>query len=292
MTEKIFNYKDKPDTVPAQAFTLKTSDNLMLHAQKWLPDGEAKAVILIVHGIAEHIGRYDHVAQVFVEAGFAVYGCDHRAHGKSDGEPRTYITPFTQTVDDLALVVTHIREENPTKKLFIYGHSMGSLISNLYVLKHQDQFAGWISSGSPLTSDTTASTLTIQFLTALSRIFPTLALVKLPPTDLSHDENIVQAYINDPLVNTKPTRIGMAREIIEQSKLVISQLHTLHLPILLLHGSDDKICPMSASKLIYEKAGSPDKTLKIYEDLYHEIHNETLYGRIMSDIIEWIMGRV
>ncbi|MCL4254531.1 MAG: alpha/beta hydrolase, partial [Anaerolineae bacterium] len=258
MTEKIFNYKDKPDTVSAQTFTLKTKDNITLHAQKWLPNGESKAMIIIVHGIAEHIGRYDHVAQVFVEAGFAVYGHDHRTHGKSEGEPRSYITPFTQAVDDLGLMVAHIRQENPTQKLFMYGHSMGSLISNLYILKHQDQFAGWISSGSPLTSDTTTSTLTIQFLTALSRIFPTLALVKLPPTDLSHDENIVQAYINDPLVNTQPTRIGMAREIIEQTKLVISQLNTLRLPILLLHGSDDKICPVSASKLIYEKAQHDD----------------------------------
>ncbi len=292
MTEKVFNYKDKPDTVPAQAFTLKTSDNLMLHAQKWLPDGAPKAVVLIVHGIAEHIGRYDHVAQTFVEAGLAVYGYDHRTHGKSDGEPRSYIIPFTQAVDDLALVMTHVRQENPTTKIFMYGHSMGSLISNLYVLKHQDQLAGWISSGSPLTSDTSAPALVVQILTLLSKIAPTLQMVNIPPTDLSHDQNIVNAYINDPLVNAKPTRLGMASAIISHSKQVISQLNTLRLPILLLHGSADKICPMSASQLIYEKAGSADKTLKIYEDLYHEIHNETLYGRIMSDIIEWIMGRL
>ena len=292
MTEKVFNYKDKPDTVSAQAFTLKTSDNLMLHAQKWLPDSEPKAVVLLVHGIAEHIGRYDHVAQAFVSADFAVYGYDHRTHGKSDGDPRTYINPFTQAIDDLALVVTHVRQENPTQKLFVYGHSMGSLISNLYILKNQDIVAGWISSGSPLTSDSNTPALVVQILSFISKFAPTLQLVNIPPTDLSHDQNIVQAYIHDPLVNAKPTRLGMASAIISHSKTVISQLNTLRLPILLLHGNADKICPMSASKLIYEKASSADKTLKIYEDLYHEIHNETLYGRIMSDIIEWIMGRL
>lgn len=291
MTEEIFTYKDSPDTIPAQTFTLKTSDNLMLHAQKWLPSGEPKAVILIVHGIAEHIGRYDHVAQVLVEAGLAVYGYDHRAHGKSDGQPRSYIHPFTKAIDDLGLMVNHVRQENPTKKLFIYGHSMGSLISNLYVLKNQDIVAGWISSGSPLTSDSHTPALMVQMLTVLSKIAPQLQMVNIPPSDLTHDQNIVQAYINDPLVNAKPTRLGMASAIVSQSKMVISQLGTLRLPILLLHGGDDKICPMSASQLIYEKANSTDKTLKIYEGLYHEIHNETLYGRILSDIIEWIYGR-
>jgi lysophospholipase len=291
MTEKIFTYKDSPDTIPAQAFTLKTTDNLMLHAQKWRPNSDPKAVILIVHGIAEHIGRYDHVAHVLVEAGLAVYGYDHRAHGKSDGQPRSYIHPFTKAIDDLGLVVNYVRQENPTKKLFIYGHSMGSLISNLYVLKHQDGVAGWISSGSPLTSDSNTPTLVVQLLTVLSKIAPQLQMVNIPPSDLTHDQNIVQAYIHDPLVNAKPTRLGMASAIVSQSKVVISQLGTLRLPILLLHGSDDKICPMSASQLIYEKASSTDKTLKIYEGLYHEIHNETLYGRILSDIIEWVYGR-
>jgi lysophospholipase len=151
--------------------------------------------------------------------------------------------------------------------------------------------AGWISSGSPLTSDSNTPTLVVQLLTVLSKIAPQLQMVNIPPSDLTHDQNIVQAYIHDPLVNAKPTRLGMASAIVSQSKVVISQLGTLRLPILLLHGSDDKICPMSASQLIYEKASSTDKTLKIYEGLYHEIHNETLYGRILSDIIEWVYGR-
>lgn len=292
MTEKIFTYKDKPDTVPAQAFTLKTTDNLMLHAVKWLPETEAKAVMLIVHGIAEHIGRYDHVAQIFVEAGFVVYGYDHRAHGKSAGEPRSYIMPFRQAVDDLALVVEHVRRENANKKLFLYGHSMGSLISNLYVLQYPNGVAGWISSGSPLTSDSTVPALMVRLLTLLSKIAPKLPLINIAPQDLTHDQNIVQAYINDPLVNTRPTRLGMANAIVSHSKTVIHQLDTLRLPILLLHGGADKICPPSASQLIYEKAASADKTLKVYDGLYHEIHNETQYGRIMSDVLEWMLGRI
>ncbi len=292
MNTKIFSYKNSPDSVPAQEFTLTTTDNKNLYAVKWLPEAEAKAIIIIVHGIAEHIGRYEHVAQVFVDAGFAVYGYDHRTHGKSEGEPRTYFTNFNVPVADLAQFVELVQKENPNKKLFMYGHSMGSLISNLYALKHQDKLAGWISSGSPLATDTSVPAPVLMILTTLSKIFPTLRLVKIPPTDLTHDENIVNAYITDPLVDAQPTRLGMASGIVSNGKSVISQLGNLRLPILLLHGGEDKVCPPAASPLIYEKAGSKDKTLKVYEGLYHEIHNETQFGRIMSDVIEWVLGRI
>jgi acylglycerol lipase len=174
----------------------------------------------------------------------------------------------------------------------VYGHSMGSLISNLYVLKHQAKIAGWISSGSPLTVDKSLPAPVVMILSAIGAIAPTLRLAKIDPKDLTHDENIVQDYVTDPLNDAKPTRLGMARGIINNSHVVISQLATLKLPILLLHGSEDKICPPSASPLIHEKAGSTDKTLKIYDGLYHEIHNETYYGRIMTDVIEWICGRL
>jgi len=292
MTTKIFNYKDSAEQLISQEVMFKSSDGLKLHSVKWLPKTDPKAVIIIVHGIAEHIGRYEHVAQVFVDAGFAVYGYDHRTHGKSAGEPRTYFTSFDVPVADLTQFVELVQKENPNKKVFMYGHSMGSLISNLYALKHQDKLAGWISSGSPLAADTSVPAPVLMILTALSKVFPTLRLVKIPPTDLTHDVNIVNAYITDPLVDAQPTRLGMASGIIGNGKSVISQLGNLRLPILLLHGGEDKVCPPAASPLIYEKAGSKDKTLKVYEGLYHEIHNETQFGRIMSDVIEWILGRI
>ncbi len=249
-------------------------------------------MIVLVHGIAEHSGRYGHVAEAFVNADFAVYAYDHRAHGKSEGEPRTYFASFDLAVADLAVYIEIVRQENPTKKIFVYGHSMGSLISNLYVLRNQDKIAGWISSGSPLTVDKSLPAPIVMILSAIGAIAPTLRLAKIDPKDLTHDENIVNAYITDPLGDSKPTRLGMARGIISNSHVVIGQLPNLKMPILLLHGGSDKICPPSASPLIHEKAGSKDKTLKIYDGLYHEIHNEPYYGRIMTDVIEWICGRV
>ncbi len=292
MTDKIFNYKDASDIIAAQEFTFTTADNIILHAVKWLPTTDPKAVILLVHGIAEHSGRYGHVAEAFVDAGFAFYAYDHRSHGKSGGEPRTYFASFDLPVADLSLYIDLIRKENPNKKIFVYGHSMGSLISNLYLLKNQDKIAGWISSGSPLAVSTTVSAFLVMVLTLLSKIAPTKRQTKIDPTMLTHDENIVKAYIADPLGDAEPMRIGMGAGIITNGKAVIPQLGTLRLPILLLHGSQDTICPPPASQWIYDQAGSTDKTLKIYEGLYHEIHNETHYGRIMNDIIEWVSGRL
>jgi lysophospholipase len=292
MMTKIFNYKDSSEQIVPQEASFKSADGFKLHSVKWLPKTEPKAVIVLVHGIAEHSGRYGHVAEAFVNADFAVYSYDHRAHGKSEGEPRTYFTSFDLAVADLAVYIEIVRQENPTKKIFVYGHSMGSLISNLYVLRNQDKIAGWISSGSPLTVDKSLPAPIVMILSAIGAIAPTLRLAKIDPKDLTHDENIVNAYITDPLGDSKPTRLGMARGIISNSHVVIGQLPNLKMPILLLHGGSDKICPPSASPLIHEKAGSKDKTLKIYDGLYHEIHNETHYGRIMTDVIEWICGRV
>lgn len=292
MNTKIFNYKDSSEQLVPQEASFKSADGLKLYSVKWLPKTEPKAVIILVHGIAEHSGRYGHVAEAFVNADLAVYAYDHRAHGKSEGEPRTYFASFDLAVADLAVYVEIVRQENPNKKIFVYGHSMGSLISNLYVLKNQDKIAGWISSGSPLTVDKSVPAPLVMILSAIGAIAPTLRLAKIDPKDLTHDENIISAYITDPLGDSKPNRLGMVRGIINNSHVVIAQLANLKLPILLLHGSEDRLCPASASPIIYEKAGSKDKTLKIYDGLYHEIHNETYYGRIMTDMIEWIYGKL
>jgi alpha-beta hydrolase superfamily lysophospholipase len=291
MTEKIFNYKNSAELITPQEFSFTSTNNLALYAIKWIPPTDPTAVIVLVHGIAEHSGRYEHVAQVLVDAGFAVYTYDHSAHGKSAGEPRTYFTSFDLPLADLTTFVDMVIKENPAKKIFVYGHSMGSLISCLYVLKNQTKVAGWISSGSPLAVETSLPKPAVAILLAIASLLPTTRLIKIDPKALTHDENIVQAYLTDPLVDSKPARLGMVAHIVRNSRVVKGQLGNLRLPILLLHGGLDTVCPPAASPLIHEKAGATDKTLKVYEGLFHEIHNETHFGRIMTDMVEWISGR-
>lgn len=278
---------------------LHTRDGTRLHFVEWSPytvpdaglENDPKAVILIVHGIGEHSRRYDHAAAAFVQNGYAVYGYDHRGHGKSDGE-RAHFEIFDLPVDDLRQVVEAVRERHPGKKLLIYGHSMGSLISTLYLLKYPDGVAGFISSGSPLGIEASQPALLVRVLAAISRIAPRLRVLPMDLSVLSRDPRVIEAYANDPLNDNRPTSLGMAREIVQQGAQAYGMLDRLRLPLLLIHGDADTLCPPPGSQMIHDRAGSTDKTLKWYAGLRHEIHNEPEQAEVMADMVAWVDARV
>lgn len=268
--------------------SFQSTDGITIYTESWLPDATPKAIIVLVHGLAEHIGRYQHVAEAFVGQEYAVYGLDHRTHGRSGGEPRVYITDFGQVVADLKQYMDTIRAQHPQTKIFIYGHSMGSFISTRYVLQHPADLAGFISSGSPLLIDTTISPIITQVANLLNRLLPRLPFVKLDLESISRDPEVVAAYQADPLVHAQPVRIRMAVGYNNMIGPVRDQLSQIQIPLLILHGGDDKTSPVSGSELLYEKASSTDKTLKIYPGLYHEIHNEPEKTTVLNDIQQWL----
>lgn len=272
--------------------TLQTPDGITLHTESWLPDGPPKAAVLIVHGLAEHIGRYAHVAEYLVARGYAVYGLDHRTHGRSGGEPRVYITDFGRVLDDLKQYFDQVQAAQPGRKIFIYGHSMGSFLATAFTVRYQSEIAGLISSGSPLHIEDTVPTSIIQISNLLKVVAPRLKLVKLDLNSVSRDPAVIAAYNADPLVVNQPVRLGMAagyQTAVAQLKQNLSQLR---LPLLLLHGGADRITPASGSEQLYQAAQSSDKTLKIYPGLYHEIHNEPEQNTVFADIVTWLDGHV
>lgn len=270
---------------------LTAADGIKLYTVHWSPDAAATAtrdVVLMVHGLHEHIERYTHVAQALTDAGYEVYGFDNRGHGRSAGE-RGHIASYHDTVDDVLQVYQHIKAEQPKARVFLFGHSMGSLITMMYTLKHQDTLAGWISSGSPVKLDESVSGLLEPILIGLSRILPKAHLVPLDPKTIARDPEVVQAYIDDPLVlSDKPARVGTAIGITREARAARGQLHTLKLPILILHGGDDTVTPVSGSHYLYDHAGSADKTLEIYPGLYHEVLNEKERDNIIQFIVNWL----
>lgn len=269
--------------------TLKTADGLALRTVAWTPAASAKAAIVIAHGLAEHIGRYEHVAQFFVDThGYAVYGIDHRGHGQSQGL-RTYFDSFDQPVADFKRYVDTLKPQH--SKLFLYGHSMGSLIALLYVLKYPQDFAALVSTGTPLDADTTVAAPVIALATLLDKIIPKVNFLPLDSSALSHDAAVVAAYDADPLVDRKPTRIHMGMGIMHGAQEVKRRLAEITLPLLILHGGADKICPPSGSRVLHNGAGAADKTLHIYDGLYHEIHNEKERGEVLARIAAWLAAR-
>jgi acylglycerol lipase len=271
--------------------SLQTGDGLRLHTITWQPNGDPKAVVFLIHGIGEHSGRYRHVAEFLNAHGYVVVSYDHRGHGRSEGE-RVYFTSFDVPVEDMRKVFQTVRQQYPGKKIFIYGHSMGSLISTLYLLKYQDDVAGYITSGSPLGLDTTAPPLLVAVGKLIARFFPKLHLIPGSLDTLSRDPAVIKAFESDPLNYNHPTRAGMAAAFLHHAVNTPAQLGKITLPILIVHGAADTMTPLAGSERLNQKVSSTDKTFKTYPGLRHEIHNEPEQKEVLADITAWLDARV
>lgn len=268
--------------------TLTTSDGLTLHTEYRVPDGDPRAVVLVVHGYGEHSGRYQHVIERLVQSDYAVYALDHRGHGKSEGE-RAYCDTSEQFVNDLKLYFDRVKAAQPGKKLFVLGHSMGGLISLAFAERYQNEFDGLIVSGSPVNADANVSAVLIAVGKVLNRVAPKLHLLDTgKPGILSSDPEIDVAWGNDPLTNKKPMRVRLGVELNRLAQDVRAHLPDLKLPVLILHGADDELVNPSGSQMAYEQAGSQDKTLKRYAGMRHEILNEVDKAIVLTDIVDWL----
>lgn len=271
-----------------QQDTIRTRDGLTLYGEHHLPAAEAKASVLLAHGYGEHSGRYQHVIARLVDDGYAVYAIDHRGHGKSEGV-RFYCDLMDQFVDDLKLYFDCMKVEQPGKKHFVVGHSMGALISLGFTLRYQDEIDGLVISGAPVNADANVSPAIVALGSVLTRIVPKLHLLPpSPPGILSRDPQIDLAWDADPLTNKKPMRVRLGTEINRMACDVRDHLADLRLPLLILHGADDKLVNPSGSQLAYDKASSPDKTLKLYPGMRHEIMNEIGKEAVLDDILGWL----
>lgn len=266
--------------------TFKTTDGASLYTMD-APVVGAKAIVYIVHGIGEHIGRYTHVAQYLNGRGYAVFGHDHRGHGRSDGE-RVYFDSFDIPVRDLKARVEVVKAAHPGLPVFIYGHSMGSLIATLFMQKHQDMVRGWISTGSPLWGDQVVAAPVRFLLRSLSKFAPKLGMLPVKAQTISRDPEVVRAYEADPLVNHEKTKLGMAVNFTSALEQARENLGKITVPSLILHGTADVLTPPKGSEVLYAGIASKDKIHKTYDGLFHEVHNEPEQAEVLADIADWL----
>ena len=265
----------------------KGTGNFNLYWRCWLPDGQVKAIILVAHGLGEHIARYNNLVNNVVPLGYAVYGLDHQGHGKSEGT-RIFIERFQIYLNDLKTFWDMVRKENPGKKMFLYGHSMGGLIAVPYALQHQSELDGLVVSAPLLKPGDSINGATIAMARILSVITPKLGVQALDSAHLSHDKAVVEAYDKDPLVYRGKVTARLGSEMFSTMYKLEAQLPSLTLPLLILQGSEDKLVNAEGAKMCYEKAGSKDKTLKVYEGFYHEVHNEPDKAKVFADLTDWL----
>ena len=264
---------------------------LNLSYRGWLPQEKPKAVLLIAHGLAEHSGRYTNFADYFASRGYAVYALDHRGHGKSEGT-RIYVDRFDDYVTDLRAFHELVRKDYPADRFFLIGHSMGGTIAVAYAIKYQQDLAGLILSGASLLPAAAAPPLLLIMAGVASALFPKAGLTVLDASAISRDKSVVQAYENDPLVYRGKIPARTAAELARMWRELPSQMSRITLPILILHGSADRLATPQGSKLLYERVSSSDKTIKIYEGLYHEVFNEPERLNVMADVEQWLASHI
>jgi len=282
MAEKKMQVKHEEDW-------FKTNDGLNLFEQRWQPAKKVKAII-IIHGYAEHSGRYAHVAEFLVNHGYAVETFDLRSHGKSEGK-KTFIRSFDEFLSDVDLFLKRVNERHPNKNLFLLGHSMGGTIATLFAITRKLDLKGIILSGATLKLSDEISPFLVRISAIVGNILPKLPTIKVDCNALSHDPEVVKKYDNDPLVYRGgiPARTGA--EFTRAIKLIQKQMELVTLPLLILSGTADRLSDPEGSKQLYKRAQSKDKTLKLYDGLYHEILNEPEKEKVLTDIVEWLDGR-
>jgi len=261
--------------------------NLSLYYQCWLPAKVPGAILLVVHGLAEHSGRYLNLVNYFVPRGYAVYGFDHRGHGRSAGR-RGYVSHFTDYLNDLNTFVNIVRNKHVDTRIFLVGHSMGGTIGTAYAVNHQHEVAGLIFSDATLKLDPGVSPLLTALAPLISILLPRMGTVVIDASAISRDQAIVDTYINDPFVYRGRISARLGSELIKTIRKLPPQLPEIKLPTLIMHGTADRLSHPEGSQMLYEHIGSEDKTLELYEGFYHEIFNEPGHKQVFSDMETWL----
>jgi alpha-beta hydrolase superfamily lysophospholipase len=248
--------------------------------QCWLPEEPPKAIILLVHGLVEHSGRYMNMVNYLVPRSYAVYGFDHIGHGKSPGQ-RTRIDQFKDFTDNIKIYFDLIQSWYKDLPIILFGHSMGGLISANYLLDYQSDLSAAVLSGPPLIMPDIISQ-TVSGL--IAKVVPWLGLIRIDPKDVCRDPEVVQAYIDDPLVYNGRISAKLLTEIVKGMKRINDEASIINLPLCIVHGGADTLADPAGSQMLFDKVSSSQKFIKIYDGLYHEVLNEPEHLQVLEDI--------
>ncbi|MFF0490626.1 alpha/beta hydrolase [Nocardia sp. NPDC004068] len=253
--------------------------------QSWVPEGDVKGVIALVHGVAEHSGRYVHVGERLADAGYAVYALDHVGHGRSVGD-KANIDSIDGAADNVTALLDLAAGKHPGVPRFVVAHSMGSLVTLHLATRAPLDVAGIALSAPPLVVDSNPVQRVVAPL--VSRIAPNLGAVRVDSTWISRDPEVVRAYDEDPLVYRGRLPARTAAEILETGDAVGKRLDRLTVPTLAMHGTADRIANPVSTDLIERNAAASDLTVRRYPGLYHELFNEPERGTVLDDLVAWL----
>lgn len=264
---------------------LRTSDGASLFARAWVPAGVPNAAVCVIHGLGDHSGLYRHLCDALLRGGYAVSAFDLRGHGRSDGR-RGHLR-IGDAMGDIDLVLDDTRRRFGPIPCFLYGHSLGGLLVLHYALRRNPPLAGVVAVGPPFHTALREHRARMLAARTLGAVFPSVTLRSgLDATLISRDPNVVAAYRADPLVHSRAS-LGFARDMMGAADEDLADANRFSLPLLLMHGGADRLNYPSGSRQFAERV--PDGcTIRIYDGLYHEIHNEPERQQVFADLLSWL----
>lgn len=253
---------------------------------------DAKAIVIISHGYAEHSGHYIELCDFLVKNNFGVYAIDHRSHGQSEGK-RGHIDSFFDFISDFDALVSMIKENHPDKAIFTFGHSMGGLITFVYALVHPERnMKGQVFSGPALAAPWGLYKVPMTFYDIVGKTIPKAKVYRIVKRRASRNYQYFKEFQNDPY-DLKYSTIGFLKEFLYKGiSWAQENSEKYDLPCLFLQGTADKIIPYERVQSTFERISSKDKTLKLYEHCYHELIHEPEREEIMKDMLEWLEERI
>jgi acylglycerol lipase len=275
--------------LPKAESTFEGAGGVKIFTRSWQPQGKTRGVVVIVPGFNSHSGQHLWVGEQFAAKGLAAYAIDLRGRGRSEGE-RYYVEKMEDYTDDVATLVRTAKSENPGLPVFLLGHSAGGVVSCVYTLDHQSEIDGLICES--FAYDLPVPGFVLSLLKGFDYIAPHAHVYTLKNENFSRDPLFVETMNNDPLIKGESEPTQTASVMIDASRRLNREFSLIKLPVLILHGTEDKATNPSGSQFFYDHTGSTDKTLKLYEGHYHDLLNDVDKEIVMADIANWIDAHI
>jgi len=264
---------------------IDSAKGVKIFVRSWNPESKPRAVVVVCHGVNSHSGQYLWVGEQFAASGFAVYALDLRGRGRSDGE-RFYVEDIADYVSDVAGTVALAKSRHPGLPVFLLGHSAGGVVSSTYVLENQAGLAGFICES--FAFQVPAPGFALAAIKGLSHIAPRLPVLTLKNEDFTRDPKALEALNNDPLTAHEVQPAITVAALVRADERLREEFPQITLPLLIMHGTEDRATVCRGSEFFHQTAGSKDKTLKLYEGHYHDLLNDVGKEGVMADVKGWM----
>jgi acylglycerol lipase len=267
------------------------SQGVELYEQTWTPETACVAHVVLLHGFAEHSGRYAHVAAAFNQAGIAVHAYDQRGFGHSPGK-RSEIRDFNDFLNDLDAFLAHVRPSFGETPWFLMGHSMGGMIMTRYAQTRKFDARGLIFSSPFLAFPDSVPLFLLALSSLLSRLAPWMPVGAVENTGLSRDPEVLKAANADPLHFHGKVIARTGGQFLRAIREAENAYAAITLPSLIVHGTADRVVSMKGTRKLAAECGAADKTFILFEGGYHELWNDLDKEKAINTFRDWILARI